>query len=136
MESIIENKFEKYNVTDERFNTIFTTPDGKVVLKLTDYLGKSKIKVIGTLTEIDGRMVYRKTVKKVNLMKKFNDGVGLNLNFIELLSDDDIIMIDIGKKTYVITKMLAMIYGIKLKQGISGFERQIFIPLRYWQGEK
>lgn len=131
----MENKFSKYQTIDNDFNCIVTSPEGKVIMKIADYMGKSTTRVIGKLIQDGDKVIYSKKVKPEHLMRKFENGVGINLNFIELLNDNDIIAVQIGKETYAITKFDAMLNGIKPKTGISGWERQSFIPLKFWKTE-
>lgn len=131
----MENRFARYQTVDNDFNCIVTSPEGKVILKIADYMGRSTTRIIGKLIQDGDKVIYTKKVKKEHLMRKFDNGVGVNLNFIELLNDNDIIAVQIGKQTYAITKLDAMLNGIKPKTGLSSWERQSFIPLKFWKTE-
>ena len=137
-QQIETNPFAKYQIVDDKGNAVAVSPDGDVILKIADYMGRSQTRKIGHLYLLeDDKLVYEKHITKKHILDRaFTRAVGINLNFIDLLPDDAIILIKLGKKDFAITKLNLLIHGVRPKSGISGWERQLFCELEYFQEEK
>jgi hypothetical protein len=120
-----------FNDIDLAGNKLSCNGEGQLFLKL---VSNGKKRYIGKITDENGTLHYIKQVKKEHRFHKTNSW-GLCHRLISKLIADDMIHIyeSDTRRRYTITVADAKKYGSFLYFKTSGFERQIFIPLRYWK---
>lgn len=104
--------------------------DNRISLSLST---KNCKRVIGKIEKKDGVLVYRKKklTEAVHLMRK-NDSWGLCWAVVDKLPDEAIILIESDKDTYYIKVKDAKENGEFLSFKEREFEKQFFVPRKYW----
>lgn len=96
-------------------------------------------KVLGRIGEFNGNLVWHKgTIQDKHIMKHCNTpsgvikhSVGLNAQFLDLLSENDLIAFEYKANTYVLRVKQIKEYAIEYQ--IKNLERQYFVALNLWQ---
>jgi len=111
---------------------ICNPPEFSVILKLNT----GKKRTIGKLVKYSDKVYFViKRDKSKHLLRKANSW-GLNDSVVQALSDDcHIILNEKGGSTYYIPVKSVKENGSYLWFKNQGFERQIFVELKYWKEE-
>jgi hypothetical protein len=128
---MIEDVWNKDFVKSDEYGNKLEFKNRKLFL---DLASESKTRQIGMIEKTGkGTIVYHKRNMKeaVHVMRK-NDSWGLHWDIIENLPDEAFILIESDMKSYYIRIADAKRFGEFLWFKTQGFERQFFIPRRYW----
>jgi len=115
---------------DEQGNEFRLEDNGEMFLNITKE--KKKRKIGALIKQQDGTFAYHKRVKEKHIFRA-NKSWGLNWQVIkEVLPDGVEIIVETEKRLYKIGKAEALEKGEFLWFKSVGFEKQIFVPIKYW----
>lgn len=120
---------ERFNKRDSENNVLTCcNKTGKLSLFLSS---ENRKRDIGVIKFINGIMIYEKKEKEAQIFRK-NNSWSIPYIIVELLLENSKIIFHTEKCTYSITKEDVLKNGSFLFFKRSGFEKKIYIPIKFW----